>query len=140
MTNRRSIFKALVALAALPTLAMTSIKAKATPPSLVLGNLSDAQWKAAGVTNDDIHYFIKKIHDKQKQSPNDAITRGDTIAKIRDLMEVYMLSRSILDYQIVCDDRNNPPSVVESGGLGLFVHWKAVQFKGTDWVSTVFLV
>lgn len=55
---------------------------------------------------------------------NDAFTRLSIQRYFIDLMENFRLNRiSIFSYQIICDERNNNPSVINRGDLVVDIGW-----------------
>jgi len=48
---------------------------------------------------------------------NDAVTRNQVVAIIEPFLKSIQARRGLIDYKIVCDTSNNPPSVVEENTL-----------------------
>lgn len=59
--------------------------------------------------------------------PNDAITRSGLKETIEKLLVVYLQKGVILRFEVIVDDRNNPPSVLETGVPAIDVVWESVS-------------
>jgi hypothetical protein len=69
---------------------------------------------------------------------NDAITRGQVVNNIEPFLRNITAKRGLIDYQIICDETNNPLSVVENNELICNVYLKMAHVIET--VSLNFII
>jgi phage tail sheath protein FI len=69
---------------------------------------------------------------------NDAITRGQVVNNIEPFLRNITAKRGLIDYQIVCDETNNPLSVIENNELICNVYLKMAHVIET--VSLNFII
>lgn len=115
--NRRKFFGTVCGVAAavtLPSVAVATPVPQAAivapppppaPPAPQLGAFVSAM-------NDAYTHAIREVAHK----PNDEITRRKIVSRLADVASTFGNQRAITNYQILCDDRNNSPSVVREGG------------------------
>ena len=68
------------------------------------------------LTAQEIGLGITRLYNGTSGDYNDAITRNDLCNRVSELIHPYR-------HSVVCDERNNPPAVVERNGLGLDVEF-----------------
>lgn len=66
-----------------------------------------------------INEIIKSVEFER----NTAITRALVETKIQQLMVQQANERQLYDYTVVCDERNNPPSVIENCDIVANITW-----------------
>ena len=54
---------------------------------------------------------------------NNAITRATVENKIFNILKNYVYEGEIIDYTVICDERNNPPSVIENNDIVANITW-----------------
>lgn len=57
--------------------------------------------------------------------------RKDMVKALDTLLLVLVEQRRLEDFQVICDDRTNPPSTVANGFINLIVYWKPVPADTT---------
>ncbi len=113
--NRRKFFGTVCGVAAAVTLpavaaptpqvAVVAPPPLSSPPAPQLGSFVSAM-------NDAYTNVIREVsHD-----PNDEITRRKIVSRLADVASDFSNQRAITNYHILCDDCNNPSSVVREGG------------------------
>lgn len=60
---------------------------------------------------------------------NTAITRAFVEAKIQQLMVQQANDCQLHDYTVICDERNNPPSIIENNDLVANITWADIFGK-----------
>ena len=97
----------------------------ATPASQVNGALAavrDRQILLAISQQLETAYY--RLLDAEKLSINDDILRRQLYQQFSELMDTFVARRLIVQYKVVCDDSNNPPSVVDTGLPAVIVVWR----------------
>jgi len=61
--------------------------------------------------------------------PQDDLLRTELRTQMEALLAPYKQRRDIHDALVVCDARNNPMSVIDTGLIGLMVMWKPVRLS-----------
>lgn len=68
------------------------------------------------LTAQEIGLGITRLYNATSGDFNDAITRNNLRNQVSELIHPYR-------HNVVCDERNNPPAVLERNGLGLDVEF-----------------
>lgn len=71
------------------------------------------------ILKQQIHEIIKSVEFERNYSG----TRAYIEMKLQQLLNQYVCEGEIIDYTVVCDERNNPPSVVENNDLVANIDW-----------------
>lgn len=84
---------------------------------------------------------INEIIESVEFERNTAVTRALVETKIQRLMVQQANDRQIYDYEVVCDDRNNPPSVIENNNLVANINWTDIfgkkHYYGADFQNII---
>jgi hypothetical protein len=86
-----------------------------------------------------IEKAIANVADAQLFELNDAGTRSNFVNIIEPYLRDIKAKRGIYDYQIICDDTNNPPDVIDRSEFVADIYVKparSINFIGLTFVST----
>ena len=68
--------------------------------------------------------FVNNVVDESKDKFNTAKTRLEISDKIIGYLSQFVSDNVIREYSVVCDERNNPPSIIQDNNLSVDVNWK----------------
>jgi hypothetical protein len=141
--NRRSFLKTLVPLPLLSlAISQNSVSAKEieVESKLVWTPPTDTSTPTAmdRVNTQRLALYIRKTYatliNELQGNPNDTKTRAFIHSSMTGVMEHIRSGRGIYDYVVVCDESNNPPSVITQGGNRV-----DIAFKQTPLTEFVYL-
>jgi phage tail sheath protein FI len=116
MLTRRAV---LIGLIVSPVVLSTGAKAAPTLVPLEQVESSRSALQEVGVRRlvKEIAQTLQQAYDYVDQDPNDALTQKF----LRDSMTAYLQNlkekRALIDFVVVCDSTNNPPSVVDNNEI-----------------------
>lgn len=97
----------------------------ATPASQVNGALAAVNdRRILSAISQQLETAYCSLLDAEKFIINDAILRRQLFQMFTELMDTFVARRLIVQYKVVCDDSNNPPSVVDTGIPAVIVAWR----------------
>ena len=71
----------------------------------------------------NIKQQIDKIIKSVEFEQNDVFTWSSVKMKLHQLLDKYVCECKIIDYTIICDERNNSPFVIENNDIIAYVDW-----------------
>ena len=84
---------------------------------------SHFKFKSSIIIFMNIKQQIDKIIKSVEYEQNDACTRAYVEMKLHQLLNKYVCECKIIDYTIICDERNNSPFVIENNDIIAYVDW-----------------
>jgi hypothetical protein len=76
-----------------------------------------------------LHTEYSNVIEQVTFEPNDNITRLTIRSHMENVLQHYQSRRVVYDYVVICDETNNPPSIIEAGLNRIEM---AVQMKKDD--------
>lgn len=61
--------------------------------------------------------------------PNDRLTRVEILNSVNQFLQSVLIQRGLVDYSVICDETNNPPSAVDNHELRVDVLVKLLRAK-----------
>ena len=84
---------------------------------------SHFKFKSSIIIFMNIKEQIDKIIKSVEYEQNNACTRSFVEMKLHQLLNKYVCECKIIDYTIICDERNNSQFVIENNDIIAYVDW-----------------
>ena len=97
----------------------------ATPAAQVNGALAAVNdRRILSAISQQLEMAYYSLVDIERGSFNDSLMRRQIVHVFTRLMDTFVAKRLIIEYAVVCDASNNPPSVVVTGIPAVIVDWR----------------